>query len=113
MESYTWKITDKTLIRQIKTAKEGQAFYSPDFRLFNLTFELKLYPNGQNSKERGNVLIFLYICGLSPKVDSINMKRRYTFVEVNATHDYNSKITKQNMCSYSWPFEHVKTSNIQ
>eukprot|EP01084_Bolivina_argentea_P262458 443839_1 len=112
MESYMWKITDKALIRQIKTAKKGEKFCSPPFRLFNLTFELELYPNQQNDDNR-EVLIFLRLCGLPAKVESINMKRKYTFVEVGATHDYNCTITKEKMCCDSWLHGDVKTSNIQ
>eukprot|EP01084_Bolivina_argentea_P033698 62318_1 len=113
MESYTWKITDKALIHQMKTAEEGELFYSPQFKSFNFTFELELYPNGYTDRE-GNVEIFLNICGLPPQVESIEIKRKYTFVEVDAT-DVIRNFTFRNEQMYynSWSIGHVKTANIQ
>eukprot|EP01083_Nonionella_stella_P029019 79979_1 len=105
--SYTWRITDETLITQMKNAKRNQSFLSPSFRLFNLTFQLEFFPNGQ-TKTKGNVELFLMICGLSPKVHSINMWRKSSFVEVDVEDARNTEITREQMYCPSWLTGHVK-----
>eukprot|EP01084_Bolivina_argentea_P076654 138945_1 len=99
--SYTWRITDETLITQMKNAKPNQPFLSPSFRLFNLTFQLEFLPNGQ-TKTKGNAHLFLNLCGLSPKVHSINMWRKYKFVEVDKEKVGNCEITRERMYCPSW-----------
>eukprot|EP01084_Bolivina_argentea_P192964 331150_1 len=110
--SYTWRTTDETLITQMKNAKQNKPFLSPSFRLFNLTFQLQFLPNGQSNAE-GNADLFLNICGLSPKVHSINLWRKYRFVEVDAERAGNSEITREQMYCASWPVGRVKTTDIQ
>eukprot|EP01084_Bolivina_argentea_P192966 331153_1 len=99
--SYTWRTTDETLITQMKNAKQNKPFLSPSFRLFNLTFQLQFFPNGQSTTE-GNVDIFSMICGLSPKVHSINLWRKYRFVELDKEHAGTCEITREKMYCASW-----------
>eukprot|EP01084_Bolivina_argentea_P135912 239413_1 len=96
----------------MKNAKQNQSFLSPSFRLFNLTFQLEFFPNGQRTM-KGNAHLFLNICGLFPKVHSINISRKYSFVEVDAENTGNCEITREEMYCGSWPEGHVKTTDIQ
>eukprot|EP01084_Bolivina_argentea_P318848 553052_1 len=112
MESYTWKIRDKALITKIKNAKPGQTFTSPTFRLCNLTFELQLYPNGQ-SETPGNVLIYLFMCGLSPKIHSIVLQRKYMLIEMDAENSRSNTIKQDKMYCEGWGVGMVKTSDLQ
>eukprot|EP01084_Bolivina_argentea_P004854 9185_1 len=115
MESYTWKVTDKTLIRQIKSTKQGECFSSQPFRLFNLSFQLEVYPNGVTTggEHAGNVKLFLHIRGLSPNVHSINLNRRCKFVEAATVVDSDCNITQEHMYCTSWRLGSVKTADIQ
>eukprot|EP01084_Bolivina_argentea_P135913 239414_1 len=96
----------------MKNAKQNQSFLSPSFRLFNLTFQLEFFPNGQN-KSKGNAKLFLMICGLPPKVHSINISRKYSFVEVDAENTGNREITREQMYCSSWSGDRVKTTDIR
>eukprot|EP01084_Bolivina_argentea_P289246 496644_1 len=115
MQSYTWKVTDPKLITKMKNATTGTKFRSQTFRLFNLTWEFELWPNGQSGKTRRNVMIYLVLCGLSPNVKSINIWRNYVFVEGNIEHDYNAELTHDRHAQYcnSWKLGTLTTTNIQ
>eukprot|EP01084_Bolivina_argentea_P045891 84469_1 len=70
LDSFTWTITDPTLIKEMISAKPGKSFLSPIHRLFNFTWQLQVKPTGHH-EQPGNVYLFLNLCGLSPKVDSV------------------------------------------
>eukprot|EP01084_Bolivina_argentea_P045890 84467_1 len=70
LDSFTWTITDPTLIKEMISAKPGKSFLSPIHRFFNFTWKLEIAPTGQR-EQPGNVYLFLNLCGLSPKVDSV------------------------------------------
>eukprot|EP01083_Nonionella_stella_P123908 373707_1 len=111
--SYTWNITDPTLITQIKTAKPGTSFKSPVFSLLNLRWLLEVCPNGQNAKSSGTASIFLTLLALSDKVKSIRINRKYTLAELDVLHDSNKTLTHEHMACASWPKVTVKTQDLQ
>eukprot|EP01084_Bolivina_argentea_P157750 274880_1 len=98
----------------MRNAAKGTGFRSPTFQLFNLKWELELYPNGGSDKSAGNVVIYLCLCALSPNVKSINVKRKYTFVEGNAeSFAQQREITRSKMFCSSWKLAKLTTTTLQ
>ena len=65
-EHFTWKITDKKLITEIWNAKWQQSFNSEPFTMANLTWTLRIYPNGMvtddfGGKKTGEVIAYLQL----------------------------------------------------
>ena len=105
-KTYTWKITDLSLIEKMKNAKVKEAFFSPKFYLYPpFRWELEIYPNGSQEAQQGCVDIYVNLIALSPTINSVKMRRKYTFEEANVFCDrINPKdITSDNMYANSWP----------
>ena len=113
MASYTWNITDKALLQQVKTAKNGKEFESPLFNAFNHRWYLRLAPNGTSSKKQGNVLLWLHIASLSPKVQSLRVRRTQSFVEGDFSDDHTETLKQDDMYVASWSIGAVKTADLQ
>eukprot|EP01083_Nonionella_stella_P086051 238805_1 len=111
--SYTWNITDPTLITQIKTAKPLQTFKSPVFSMFNFRWFLSLYPNGHSQNLIGKTDIFLHLTVLPEKVKSMRINRKYTLAELDVSFDRMLTITHEHLHAASWSAGTVKTSQIQ
>ena len=71
--SYTWKITDKQIVNQILTSKNGHKFSSEPFIICRIQCQLKIYPNGNNPDLSGYFLIYLQILSLPKYIRSINI----------------------------------------
>merc|ERR1712176_422857 len=100
MGSYTWKITDPSLLQQIKSAKPGNEFKSDKFSLFGFKWYLELNPNGINHSRKGNVSIFLYLMASSPKIHSLTFKRKCTLIEDGSSYSGSYEITNNdNYCA--------------
>lgn len=69
--NFTWTISDKKLIHRILNAKNGELFESVNFKMSNLLWTIRLYPNGNNNNSRGSVKIFLKLVNMPHILDQI------------------------------------------
>eukprot|EP01083_Nonionella_stella_P282585 961552_1 len=111
--SYTWNITDQTLVTRIKTAKPGQKFKSPVFTMFNFRWFLVLWPNGQTKKSTGKTQIYLTLVTFSGNVKSMRVARKYTFVELDVVREAINTVTHKHMYTTVWPAGSVNFQDIQ
>ncbi len=58
---YTWNIKQTSVLNAIKTAKNGQHIDSPLIMLKSLKFILKLFPNGDEPDDAGNLDVCLHL----------------------------------------------------
>ena len=97
-ESYTWKITDPSLIQKIRSAQPGDAFYSPKFSLCPpLRWQFESFPHGESNKSKGSVLIYTNLIAMTPNIKQFRIRRQYTFVEGNIVRATTVNVTKDQM----------------
>ena len=111
---HVWQIIDPQLLSRMKAARAGEGFRSPIFWMHNFRWELKCFPNGDNSQRAGSVLLFLYLVALSPKIDAVQIDRGYTLVETNTTkRNHTTTLTHDKMYAHSWKMAKAKTTELQ
>eukprot|EP01084_Bolivina_argentea_P212797 361641_1 len=73
-----WCITDSNEINKMKTCKEGERFKSSIFNInvASTKWQLNMYPNGDSSKHKGYIGLFLNLVSLSKNVSKISIKFR-------------------------------------
>jgi len=98
--SYSWKITDHSLVKQIKEARAGQSFYSPTFLLFNLGWKMEIIPN---NLKNGQSKTSMYLClkALPPNVKLIQLERTYSIGE-DLVYTNDSRLSHNSMWCKSW-----------
>ena len=101
MESYTWKISDPSLVKHLRAAEDCQEFFSPTFSMFNMRWQLKLIPTVIDEQVT-KTQIFLHLRALPPKVHLLQIGRTYTMWQGDAKHSYDSEITRDKMYTLSW-----------
>eukprot|EP01084_Bolivina_argentea_P069396 126274_1 len=95
--TYKWQITDASMIKQMKNAKNGDDWASPIFSACGFKWKLKVYTNSATADTKGNVNFFLYLVFVPPKVKSIVVEFRYGLLEVkkitnsSSTYDESAK----------------------
>eukprot|EP01083_Nonionella_stella_P100143 282090_1 len=99
MSTYTWKITDPSLVRQIKNAKNMAQWTSPTFAGGGFRWYLDFRPNGYDNKSMGYAVIFLRLASLPPKVKSVEVRKELHLIETNTVHNTSNTFDKDNM---SW-----------
>eukprot|EP01083_Nonionella_stella_P303053 1047480_1 len=63
--SYSWKITDPVIIKQIHSATSNKAFRSDNFEIGGLRYFIKLYPNGNAEvKNNGKYMLFVQLLAM-------------------------------------------------
>eukprot|EP01083_Nonionella_stella_P027015 74291_1 len=112
MSTYTWKITDPSLVRQIKNAKNKAQWTSPTFAGGGFRWYLDFRPNGQTNKLMGCAMVFLCLASLPPKVKSIQIRKEFRLIETDAGHSANSTYAKGTM-SLGWQATQLQTKEIQ
>eukprot|EP01083_Nonionella_stella_P027017 74297_1 len=112
MSTYTWKITDPSLVRQIKNAKNKAQWTSPTFAGGGFRWYLDFRPNGQTNKLMGCAMVFLCLASLPPKVKSIQIRTEYHLLETNTVHNTSNTFDKDGM-SWGWTSTHLQTKEIQ
>eukprot|EP01083_Nonionella_stella_P288471 981610_1 len=112
MSTYTWKITDPSLVRQIKNAKNNAKWSSPTFAGGGFRWYLDFRPNGHTNKYMGYAIIFLCLASLPPKVKSIQIRKEFRLIETDAGHSANSTYAKGTM-SLGWQATQLQTKEIQ
>ena len=67
----TWTIDNKKLIHRILNAKVGELFESKPFKMAQLLWTIRLYPNGNNNNSKGSVKIFLKLVSMPHTLSQI------------------------------------------
>eukprot|EP01083_Nonionella_stella_P067871 179804_1 len=112
MSTYTWKITDPSLVRSMKNAKNRFSWKSPRFSINGFSWYLKVYPNGHRDDDKGHVQLFLGLAFLPPKVKSLRIGKEFRLIETDTIYNRDSTYHKDNM-SVGWPFKTLKAGEIQ
>eukprot|EP01083_Nonionella_stella_P083736 231603_1 len=61
INSFVWRIDDLTLIKKILSAQSKYQFDSDAFRMSELDWKIRLFPNGRNNKTEG-------LCGVEVRL---------------------------------------------
>ena len=76
-QSHKWRISNIDKIHAIQEAYPYQFFVSPVFKLHDLKWFIKLYPNGRVDKQnKGNVDFEVFMEGLTPNLSEVSAKFR-------------------------------------
>eukprot|EP01084_Bolivina_argentea_P201538 344492_1 len=84
--TYTWKISDTEMIQQIRTCKGDKHFVSDIFKLHNISWDLRFYPNGTGKDNGGGVTLRLCSVKYPSNVKRANYRQNIIFVEGNKSH---------------------------
>eukprot|EP01083_Nonionella_stella_P301795 1037344_1 len=112
MSTYTWKITDPSLVRQIKNAKNKAQWVSPVFSGGGFKWYLDFNPNGSTNTKIGYVVLFLRLAFLPPKVKSIKIAKQLRLFETDTTSNMSHTYDKGTM-SLGWQATQLQTKEIQ
>eukprot|EP01083_Nonionella_stella_P080488 221231_1 len=112
MSTYTWKITDPSLVQQMKNAKNKSRWKSPIFSAGGFKWYLDVYPNGSRESSLGYVNVYLYLACLPPKVKSIQMAREFHLIETDTVNNGNESFHKDFM-NCGWLAKQLQTKKIQ
>eukprot|EP01084_Bolivina_argentea_P069394 126272_1 len=99
--TYKWQITDASMIKQMKNAKNEDEWSSSLFSACGFRWKLDVFPNGINTDNKGYVNFFLTLAFVPPKVKSIVVSFKYGLIEIDQISNSTSTYNKQNMC-YGW-----------
>ena len=75
--SFTWNMTDKSLIKQILNASNGELFQSKSFIMTKLPWKLQLHPNGIDKKRKGIVTISLLLLSCPTALHEMAISRMF------------------------------------
>eukprot|EP01083_Nonionella_stella_P281697 958619_1 len=112
MSTYTWKITDPSLVRQIKNAKNKAQWSSPMFSGGGFRWFLDFSPNGYDNTNIGYAYTFLRLASLPPKVKSIQIAKELRLIETNTMHNESTAYEKGRK-SIGWRSTELQTKEIQ
>eukprot|EP01083_Nonionella_stella_P147006 463116_1 len=119
MSTYTWKITDPSLVRQIKNAKNNARWSSPMFSSCGFRWYLDFTPNSSRNTNKSHdfkrikyAIIFLCLASLPPKVKSIQIRKELRLIETNSVANSSNTFEKDNT-SWGWSVTQLKTKEIQ
>eukprot|EP01083_Nonionella_stella_P248129 859443_1 len=76
LDSFVWRIDDLTLIKKILSAKSKDQFDSDAFRMSELDWIIRLFPNGRNNKTEG-------LCGVEVRLLGMSSLWRSVFCQVH------------------------------
>eukprot|EP01083_Nonionella_stella_P167052 560457_1 len=112
MSTYTWKITDPSLVRSMKNAKNGAKWKSPVFSIGGFRWYLKVYPNGNESASNGYVSLYLHLAFLPPKAKSLSIGQESRLIETDTMYSVGGATYDKDHMSWGSP-KTLKTENIQ
>eukprot|EP01083_Nonionella_stella_P145379 455362_1 len=101
MSTYTWKLTDPSLVRHIKNAKNKSEWSSPTFSGGGFRWYLDFRPNRHTNKSMGYAVIFLCLASLPPKVKSVQVRKELHLIETNSVANKSNAFEKGHM-SWGW-----------
>eukprot|EP01084_Bolivina_argentea_P002133 3927_1 len=98
--TYKWQITDPSMLKQMKNAKNMDEWTSPIFSACSFRWRLEVLPNGYNEATEGSTNFFVRLVFLPPKVQSIVVALKYGLLEVRQITNSTKKYDKP--LSYGW-----------
>eukprot|EP01084_Bolivina_argentea_P176517 305443_1 len=98
-KSYTWNITDPSIVNKIKNAK-GEKITGDIFRIHGFNWYMGFYKEWQTWP--GNAMLFLYLANLPPKISQISVKRWISIKEFNVQYTNTSAFKEKTM---NWGFQ--------
>eukprot|EP01083_Nonionella_stella_P016792 46878_1 len=112
MSTYTWKITDPSLVRSMKNAKTGSIWKSPIFSIGGFKWNLVVHPNGNDNKSNGYLKLFLGLAFLPAKVKSVAIGKELRLIETDTMRSANSTYEKDHL-TLGWKTTTLKTEKLQ
>eukprot|EP01083_Nonionella_stella_P288472 981613_1 len=117
MSTYTWKITDPSLVRQIKNAKNNAKWSSPTFAGGGFRWYLDFTPNSCRNTNKSHkriryAIVFLRLASLPPKVKSIEIAKELRLFETDTTSNMSHTYDKKYM-SFGWAVNQIPTTKLQ
>eukprot|EP01083_Nonionella_stella_P288469 981604_1 len=112
MSTYTWEITDPSLVQRMKNAKNMAQWTSPIFSRGGFRWYLDFRPNGHTNKFMGCAMIFVQLASLPPKVKSIEIAKELRLFETDTTSNMSHTYDKGTM-SLGWQATQLQTKEIQ
>eukprot|EP01083_Nonionella_stella_P072925 196843_1 len=112
MSTYTWKITDPSLVEQMKNAKNERGWTSPTFSASGFRWYCIVYPNGIRKSATGYVGLYLYLSFVPPKVKSISIGFELRLLETDTYFNANRSFDKDNT-AFGWTVKRVAIKHIQ
>merc|ERR1719295_1437855 len=102
--TYTWNISDPSLIQKLKSAKPGVDFYSPVFSQYNLRWQLEIWPNGSSDDDdhRGAFEVYVNLVSLPPSIKQVEIRRIIQLTGTDIRHSNTYKISKEKMYALTW-----------
>eukprot|EP01083_Nonionella_stella_P183380 662534_1 len=113
MSTYTWKITDPSLVRQMKNAKMKAHWSSPMFSGGGFRWYLDFYPNGDRNERIGYAIIFMRLTFLPPKVKSIQIAKELRLIETNTVSTASVDTYEKVHMTWGWKPTQLQTKEIQ
>eukprot|EP01083_Nonionella_stella_P032352 88547_1 len=110
MSTYTWKITDPSLVRSMKNAKFKSYWKSPVFSFGGFKWYLNVYPNGNKRNSNGYVELFLQLAFLPPKVKALQIQQKLRLVETDTIKSSTDTYEKGDM---GWGLTILQTEKLQ
>eukprot|EP01083_Nonionella_stella_P012944 36548_1 len=112
MSTYTWKITDPSLMRQIKNAKNKARWSSPIFSVGGFRWHLDFTPNGNTNTRIGDAIVFLHLAFLPAKVKSIEIAKKIRLFETDTVSNMSHTYDKGAM-GWGWAENQIQTTKLQ
>eukprot|EP01083_Nonionella_stella_P308142 1085950_1 len=112
MSTYTWKITDTSLVQQMKNAKNKAKWNSSAFSAGGFRWYLEVNPNGTRESSLGYVKVYLYLACLPPKVKSIQIGYELCLIETGTVFKGNKTFEKEHINAGGFS-KQLQTNTIQ
>eukprot|EP01084_Bolivina_argentea_P176516 305441_1 len=110
-KSYTWNITDPSIVNKIKNAKRGESTNSDMFRMYGFNWYMKFYKEWQTWP--GNAMLFLYLANLPPKISQISVKRCISIKEFNFQFSKTFRFNTTKASGAGWPKNTLLTNSVK
>eukprot|EP01084_Bolivina_argentea_P305481 527740_1 len=115
--SYEWNITNPSLIKQIKNAKNGKQFVSDTFELCSLNWRIEINPNGCSKERTGSFDVFLKLMSISTKWKNVTINRTIVSPETSSSFTTIDTYTTKGESS-GWPIntltlKEIKNTNLK
>lgn len=86
--SYSWNITDKSLIQRMKNETGHRWFRGPIFSAFAFKWRIVVAPNGHKSANINTVSFMLELVSIPPKIREVKMNWKSEFVSSDGNYKY-------------------------
>ena len=112
--SYTWIISDKSMMDAMKIASPVKSWTSDTFELSNLKWHLRIYPGGADytHNRRGFVVLYFYLVAFPPQIQSISMIYTLRCVEADIQYTHAPVLTK-NLNFGGWNEQLLPSADLQ